>query len=95
MKYFRSALWKEIGNSKYAKEFRSSSQQDMKKGWAPFAPKQQKHGGLYGGRYSIDHEIELQDGGYLYDMDNMTIRSPASHNTKTQEEKKKRKECKV
>ena len=94
MNDFRSALWKEIGNSKYAKEFCPSSQKAMKKGFAPYAPNSQKHGGLYGGRYSIDHEIELQDGGYLYDMDNMTIRSPGSHNKKSQEEKKKRKDCK-
>lgn len=44
--------------------------------------------------YNIDHTIEVQDGGYVYDLDNMTIIAPKAHEEKTINESKKRnKKC--
>ena len=89
---FRGDLWKAIGNSSYANEFSQKNVNLMKSGKAPFAiPEQCCESGKFQGRFTIDHTIEVQDGGYVYDLDNMTIRSPKSHDEKTKMENEKRK----
>ena len=92
---FRSDLWKAIGNSSYSNEFKQSNVNLMKAGKAPFAiPEQWCESGKFQGRFSIDHIIEVQDGGYVYDLDNMTIRSPKNHDEKTKAENEARKQRK-
>ncbi|MGM9934905.1 RHS repeat-associated core domain-containing protein [uncultured Clostridium sp.] len=66
----RAALWKEIGNSEYATEFRKSGQTLMKGGRAPFSSS---------GRYSIHHKQPIAKGGGVYDLDNLIIVSPKMH----------------
>ncbi|OFS24188.1 hypothetical protein [Clostridium sp. HMSC19A10] len=93
---FRNELWKAIGNSKYASEFRPANQKRMKDGKSPFVIKrlQGSNGSKSSYVYNIDHTIEVQDGGYVYDLDNMTIIAPKAHEEKTQKESKKRsKKC--
>ena len=90
---FRKTLWLEIGNSKYASEFSKINQMRMKKGCAPYAP-QALLSSQFGKKYNIDHTIEIQDGGYVYDLDNMNIIAPKTHEEKTQKERKTRKHCK-
>ena len=65
----------------------------MKKGCAPYAP-QALLSSQFGKKYNIDHTIEIQDGGYVYDLDNMNIIAPKTHEEKTQKERKTRKHCK-
>ncbi|WP_353846289.1 MULTISPECIES: hypothetical protein [unclassified Clostridium] len=46
--------------------------------------------------YNIDHTIEVQDGGYVYDLDNMTIIAPKPHEEKTRVETANRgKKCEI
>ena len=95
---FRNELWKQIGNSKYANEFSPSNQKLMKKGQAPKVIKalqgEKKSKSSYS--YNIDHTIEVQDGGYVYDLDNMTILAPKVHEEKTAKKTKSRgKKCDV
>ena len=66
----RSELWREIGNSKYANEFKKSGQTLMKDGKAPFSTS---------GRYNIHHKQPIAKGGGVYDLDNLIIVSPKMH----------------
>ena len=66
----RSAIWIEIGNSKYASEFCQSGQSLMKGGKAPFSTS---------GRYVIHHKQPIAKGGGVYDLDNLIILSPDMH----------------
>jgi 5-methylcytosine-specific restriction endonuclease McrA len=38
----------------------------------------------------VDHIVEIEDGGEVYDLNNLQSLCNAHHNTKTGEEKKKR-----
>ncbi len=66
---------------KILNEFRPVSQARMKKGQPPYVIKQLQGSNRLNSSYvfNIDHTIEVQDGGYVYDMDNMTIIAPKAH----------------
>jgi len=49
----------------------------MTNGQAPFASPSQTVGGRE--RYELDHNQELQNGGNVYDMNNIVIRTPLNH----------------
>jgi hypothetical protein len=66
----RSALWEEVGNSKYATEFGKSGQTLMKNGMAPYSNS---------GKYVIHHKQPIAKGGGVYDLDNLIILSPEMH----------------
>ncbi|EKQ50971.1 RHS repeat-associated core domain-containing protein [Clostridium sp. Maddingley MBC34-26] len=69
-KELRSALWEEVGNSKYATEFGKSGQTLMKNGMAPYSNS---------GKYVIHHKQPIAKGGGVYDLDNLIILSPKMH----------------
>lgn len=60
----------------------------MRRGNAPFAPKDQQVGGRKS--FELDHNTEIQDNGLVYDFGNIVIRDPKNHISKTSEEIKRR-----
>ena len=93
---FKAALYKEIGNSKYVTQFINSNQTALKKGNAPFAPRSLQTGGNQNQiRYNIHHIHPVEDGGDVYNLDNLMILSPKTHkevHAEIDEQKKKLKE---
>lgn len=86
---FRQAFWKEMANDPaVARNFNNANIASMKKGNAPFAPDNQHNGG--NARYELDHDNEIQDGGTIYNMDNIIIRTPLDHARKTREKQAQR-----
>ena len=75
---FRSAFWKEMANDPaVAQNFNPQNLALMRQGNAPYAiPTQQ-----VGERkvYELDHNIEIQHGGTIYNLDNIIIRTPKDH----------------
>lgn len=79
---FRSAFWKEMANDPaVARNFRQSNLTLMKDGKAPYAPKTEQVGKRQ--LYELDHNIEIRDGGAVYNLDNIIIRTPKDHIDKT------------
>ncbi len=75
---FRSAFWKEVADDPVlSQEFAPQSLGRMRNGNAPFAHEQQQVGGRQ--VYELDHMQEIQDGGNVYDMNNIIIRTPYNH----------------
>ena len=95
---FKAALYKEIGNSKYVTQFINSNQTALKKGNAPFAPRSLQTGGNQNQiRYNIHHIHPVEDGGDVYNLDNLIIYAPKTHkdvHAKIDAQKKKLKEKK-
>ena len=63
-------------------QFTRANQTLMRKGHAPFAAlDQQVVRGQARGRvkYELDHVQELQNGGNVFDMNNIVIRTPFNH----------------
>jgi filamentous hemagglutinin len=75
---FREAFWREVSaDSVLNRQFGSSSLIEMQSGRAPYAPGIGRAGGRI--KYEIDHMNEIQDGGGVYDMNNLIIRTPVNH----------------
>lgn len=53
----------------------------MKQGNAPYAIGSQQRGGRQ--VYELDHHTEIRDGGSVYRLDNIVIRTPVNHINKT------------
>lgn len=78
---FRSTFWKEMANDPaVANNFSNTNLTRMKQGFAPFAPQSQHNGGNK--KYELNHNIEIRDGGTIYNLDNI-IRTPQDHVQKT------------
>lgn len=76
--HFRKSFWTEVGNDPaLSKQFNPGNRALMKRGNAPFAIPVQQVGGR--ATYELDHNIEIQHGGSVYDMDNIIIRTPENH----------------
>jgi filamentous hemagglutinin len=74
----REAFWKEVAaDPVLSKQFGNSDRYLMKNGRPPVAVKGQQVGGRK--RYELDHVIEIQNGGGVYDMDNIVIKTPYNH----------------
>ncbi|MBQ9600601.1 MAG: VENN motif pre-toxin domain-containing protein, partial [Neisseriaceae bacterium] len=83
---FRQEFWKLMADDPaVAKNFNSSNLKRMKQGYAPFAPKNQHNG--QNKKYELDHNIEIRDGGSVYNLDNIIIRTPLDHANKTRNRK--------
>ena len=75
---FREAFWKAVAaDSDLSQQFGPSSLREMTAGRAPFAPASGQVGGRI--KYEIDHLNEIQNGGGVYDMNNLIIRTPLNH----------------
>ena len=87
---FRNDFWKVAANDPVlSKQFSKANLTRMRRGDAPFAPKDQQVGGRKS--FELDHNIEIQDNGLVYDFGNIVIRNPRNHISKTSEEIKRRK----
>lgn len=64
-----------------AKNFNSANLTLMKQGNAPYAVPSQQRGERK--TYELDHNIEIRDGGHVYNLDNIIIRTPLNHINKT------------
>jgi len=75
---FRRAFWQEVANDPaLASQFSASNITRMRTGRAPFTVGDQAVGART--RYELDHIQPLSQGGNVYDMDNLVIRTPLSH----------------
>ncbi len=75
---FREAFWKAAAaDASLASQFTSQNVARMGNGMAPFAPVS----GQVGGRMSfeLDHINPVAQGGALYDVDNLRVRTPRDH----------------
>lgn len=76
--HFRASVWREIGTDRVlSKNFKANDISRMRSGRAPEAPQKQRRGKRVG--YELDHMTELQDGGSVYDLSNLRIKSPDAH----------------
>ncbi len=76
--HFRQEFWKAAANDPVLRrQFDTADQFRMQNGYAPRAPVDQQVGGRV--KYELDHNQELQNGGNVYDMNNIVIRTPLNH----------------
>ena len=76
--HFREEFWKAAANDPVLRrQFDTADQFRMKNGYAPRAQVDQQVGGRV--KYELDHNQELQNGGNVYDMNNIIIRTPLNH----------------
>lgn len=76
--HFREEFWKAAANDPVLRrQFDTADQFRMQNGYAPRAPADQQVGGRV--KYELDHNQELQNGGNVYDMNNIVIRTPLNH----------------
>ncbi|WP_152610784.1 hypothetical protein [Ruegeria sp. ANG-R] len=76
--HFRQEFWKAAANDPVlSSQFTPANRALMRDGLAPFAPRTQQKGGRV--KYELDHNQELQNGGNVYDMNNIVIRTPLNH----------------
>ncbi len=75
---FRESFWIEVAKSKeLAGQFSKSNQKRMARGRAPKAVKGQWLGKR--GSYELHHRTPVNEGGAVFDMDNLMIVSPRGH----------------
>jgi hypothetical protein len=75
---FREAFWKEVANEpSLASQFEPQQVSRMKEGGAPFVRSSQQLGGQR--NYVLHHKTPINQGGGVYDMDNLYIVTPKYH----------------
>lgn len=75
---FRESFWREVAqDSNLSAQFGPNSLREMQAGRAPFALGSSRVGGRV--KYEIDHMVDIQQGGGVYDMNNLIIRTPVNH----------------
>jgi hypothetical protein len=75
---FRQAFWKEVANDAELKtQFDADNILDMKTGLAPSVQKTQAVG--KNAKYILHHRTPINQGGSVYDMDNLYIVTPRYH----------------
>ena len=75
---FRQKFWNEVAKDPVlSKNFTPQNRQRMLNGRAPFASTTQQVGGRK--VYELDHNQEIQNGGSVYDANNIIIRTPLNH----------------
>jgi hypothetical protein len=75
---FREAFWKEVANDPdLATQFDPQSIQRMRNGLAPYTDITQQIGGQK--NYILHHKTPINQGGAVYDMDNLYIVTPKYH----------------
>lgn len=79
---FRGNFWRAIANDPIlSKQFSESNLARMTKGGAPFSIPTERVGSRI--TFEIDHVMEIQYGGAVYDMDNLRVMTPKRHIAKT------------
>ena len=91
---FREDFWKAMAKCEYISEFSAGDSWAMEHGYSPRVHDRTLYDAQFGKGYNLDHIIEIQDGGNVYDLDNLAIVAPHTHAEKTKDEREKRKKCK-
>ncbi|MCY9517921.1 HNH endonuclease [Paenibacillus apiarius] len=78
---FRKAFWTEMSNSKYANEFIIEDDLTniyrMKHGGSPAVLDSEAYKSRF--RYELHHRTPINQGGAVYDLDNLLLVTPRSH----------------
>ena len=75
---FREAFWKAVSNDpNLANQFSTANVTRMQNGFAPFVKQSQQLGGQT--KYILHHKTPINQGGSVYDMDNLYIVTPKYH----------------
>ena len=75
---FRNQFWKAVADEQsLASQFDANSIQRMQGGLAPFTDVSQQIGGMK--NYVLHHKTPINQGGAVYDMDNLYIVTPKYH----------------
>ena len=75
---FREAFWKEVGNSTVlSSDFKPDTIERMKNGLAPWVGGDQYK--RKPGQYALHHITPVENGGGVYDLDNIVVVSPYAH----------------
>ncbi|MBC5832428.1 T6SS effector antibacterial DNase [Vibrio metschnikovii] len=75
---FRKAFWLSVAeNEELMTQFKGASKAHIRKGNAPFAPKDEHYGKIR--KFEIHHVNEIQHGGAVYDIDNLRLVTPRNH----------------
>lgn len=75
---FRRSFWKNVSRTpELASQFKKEDLDLMKQGKAPLAPSEQTLGGQK--TYILHHKTPINQGGGVYDMDNIVIVTPRYH----------------
>ena len=76
--HFRQEFWMAVSRDPVLNsQFSTSNQALIRNGGAPFSTSGQQVGGRK--RFELDHVQELQNGGNVFDMNNIVIRTPFNH----------------
>ena len=76
---FRQTLWKEVAkDAKLAEQFGAPNVGRMKRGLAPIAHSSQHLGDKKS--YILHHRTPIQEGGGVFDLDNIVVVTPRMHN---------------
>ena len=76
--HFRQEMWKEVAkNPALSRGFNRSNRIRMEEGYAPRVSREQQLGNRKS--YELDHNQEIKDGGNVYDMNNIIVRTPLNH----------------
>ncbi|AWM92033.1 hypothetical protein DJ564_14985 [Pseudomonas sp. 31-12] len=75
---FREAFWKAVAaDLTLSTQFHATNLRFLRKGTAPFPIGNDQYGGRV--KYELHHQIEIAQGGAVYDMDNIVVMTPRRH----------------
>ncbi|GGU73255.1 hypothetical protein GCM10009504_33330 [Pseudomonas laurentiana] len=75
---FREAFWEEVANDPtLLSQFKRTNKSKLMDGRAPFAPMSDHYGEK--AKYEIHHIEHIQQGGAVYDVDNLAVMTPKRH----------------
>ncbi len=76
--HFREEFWKAVADDPVLRsQFTPQNRQLMRDGFAPFSASNQQVGGRV--KFELDHNQPIVDGGNVYDLNNIIIRTPLNH----------------
>ncbi|MEO0560865.1 MAG: hypothetical protein AAF125_02055 [Chloroflexota bacterium] len=77
---FRRKFWKEVANdAELSANFGANNLREMQNGRPPFTIGSEATGGKGNAKYQLDHMIRIEDGGPVFDLDNLMVMTPKSH----------------
>ncbi|HHL3301005.1 TPA: HNH endonuclease [Bacillus cereus] len=76
---FKAEFWKTVADSRYANEFNRMNRMRMLEGKAPYTPVSEQYGAHK--VYILHHKQPIHQGGDVYNLDNLIIVSPKTHQT--------------
>jgi hypothetical protein len=75
---FREAFWKEVAaDVSLSTQFNATNLRFMRKGAAPFPIANDQYGGRM--KFELHHQLEIAQGGAVYDMENIVVMTPRRH----------------